>query len=215
MRRMLTRRADRQPVDITGRVFDALTYLVVRPGQLVERRVLMDALWPNVVVEDGNLSQTIHTLRRVLGEKAGEHRYIVTVPGRGYQFVAEVKMRAAVGAPTAQPVQPAASAPPSRRPKWILAAGAIALLVVGVVGALTWRRSRAAGGPSGGLCSTFEGKRCGVSKRSRVAALSRPSEIMALPNITMSEGDESRPPDGIFMLLSTRNAGLYLPSFVS
>ena len=96
MRRVLTSRTSGRPVDITGRVMDALIYLVERPGQLVEKKALIDAVWPNVVVEEGNLSQTIHTLRRVLGEKAGEHRYIATVPGRGYQFVAKVASRSAV-----------------------------------------------------------------------------------------------------------------------
>src|SRR3982751_2767189 len=89
MRRVLTSRVDGRPVEITARVMDALIHLVERPGQLIEKRALIEALWPNVVVEDGNLTQTIHTLRRVLGEQAGDHRYIATVPGRGYQFVAE------------------------------------------------------------------------------------------------------------------------------
>src|SRR6185436_4588280 len=98
-------------------------------GQLIEKKTLIDALWPNVVVEDGNLTQTIHTLRRVLGEKAGEHRYIVTVPGRGYQFVAEVRERAAtVPTPMAEPSLATERAPtieaaaPPHRPTWKWAA---------------------------------------------------------------------------------------------
>src|SRR5215831_12429370 len=53
----------------------------------------MEAVWPRVVVEEGNLSQAIYELRRALGERPDEHRYIVTVPGRGYQFVADVVRR--------------------------------------------------------------------------------------------------------------------------
>ena len=136
-RRVLLSR-DGQPADITGRVMDALIYLVERPGQLIEKKALIDAVWPNVVVEEGNLSQTIHTLRRVLGEKAGEHRYIATVPGRGYQFVAEVKERAAavvspvapVPTPTPEPVPTPA---PTRRPIWVLATVGLALVVLVVL----------------------------------------------------------------------------------
>lgn len=94
LRRVLVSRADGQQVAVTGRVLEALVYLVERPGQLVEKKALVEALWPHVVVEEGSLTQTIHTLRRILGERPGEHTYIATVPGRGYRFVAEVTVRA-------------------------------------------------------------------------------------------------------------------------
>ena len=51
---------------------------------------MLDAIWPNVVVEENNLNQCISTLRRVLGERPTEHRFLVTEPGRGYRFVASV-----------------------------------------------------------------------------------------------------------------------------
>jgi TolB-like protein/DNA-binding winged helix-turn-helix (wHTH) protein len=130
LRRVLVSRADGQQVDITGRVIEALVYLVERPGQLVDKKTLIEALWPHVVVEDGNLTQTIHTLRRVLGERPGEHRYIATVPGRGYRFVTEVRVRAAQAEPDAIP---------SRRPKTVLAGGALAIVLLVVVAVLAWR----------------------------------------------------------------------------
>jgi TolB-like protein/DNA-binding winged helix-turn-helix (wHTH) protein len=140
-RRVLATRADAKPVDITGRVLDALIYLVERPGQLVDKKTLIEALWPNVVVEEGNLSQTIHTLRRVLGERAGEHRYVVTVPGRGYQFVAEVKERTSQALADATPVPTAEIAPEaaSGRRMWIPAAVVFALFALIVIGLLAWR----------------------------------------------------------------------------
>ena len=70
----------------------------------------MQALWPDTVVEESNLTQTVSTLRRALGEQRGENRFIVTDPGRGYRFVAEVKT------PTPEPVPVAATAPPSPPP---------------------------------------------------------------------------------------------------
>lgn len=92
LRRVLLSRPDGRPLPITGKVFDTLLYLVERAGQLLDKRLLMQALWPGIVVEESNLTQTIHTLRRVLGERPEEHRFIVTVPGRGYRFVADVRV---------------------------------------------------------------------------------------------------------------------------
>jgi TolB-like protein/DNA-binding winged helix-turn-helix (wHTH) protein/Flp pilus assembly protein TadD len=92
LRRVLSSCNDGQPLQVTGRVFDTLLYFVERPGQLLDKRTLMEALWPNLVVEESNLTQTIHTLRRVLGERPDDHRFIVTVPGRGYRFVAAISV---------------------------------------------------------------------------------------------------------------------------
>jgi DNA-binding winged helix-turn-helix (wHTH) protein/Tol biopolymer transport system component len=79
-----------EPVPLPSRAFETLRYLVERSGELVEKASLMKAVWPRVVVEENNLSQCIFTLRRVLGEEAGERRFILTIPGRGYKFVAPV-----------------------------------------------------------------------------------------------------------------------------
>ena len=81
-----------KPVTLTPKVFDTLLYLVRRRGDLVEKDDLIRAIWPDTVVEENNLNQNISTLRRVLGESRGENRYIVTVPGRGYRFVASVRI---------------------------------------------------------------------------------------------------------------------------
>ena len=53
----------------------------------------MEAVWPDSIVEENNLAQAIWKLRQVFGETPGSHSYIVTVPGRGYRFVAEVNRR--------------------------------------------------------------------------------------------------------------------------
>ena len=103
-RRVLSSRTDGLPLQVTGKVFDTLVYLVEHAGQLLDKQTLLAALWPNVVVEESNLTQTIHTLRRVLGERPGEHRFIVTVPGRGYRFVADVRVTPSQD--TAQAVAP-------------------------------------------------------------------------------------------------------------
>jgi TolB-like protein/Tfp pilus assembly protein PilF len=105
--RQLYTDAGREPIALTARVFDTLLYLVEHHGELLEKRTLIRAVWPNVVVEENNLNQNISTLRRALGEVPGEHRFILTVPGRGYRFVAEVRTL-----PATQPT-PVAAPPPA------------------------------------------------------------------------------------------------------
>ena len=115
--RLLRSRADGKPVPLTSKVFETLLYLVEHRGELVEKTTLMQAIWPNVVVEENNLNQNISALRRVLGESATEHRFIVTVPGRGFRFVASVKT--VTTSPPVQPTgadgaaRPAPSSPPA------------------------------------------------------------------------------------------------------
>lgn len=92
--RMLYALPANRPVDLQPRVFDALVYFVERPGELLGKRELLQALWPSVVVEENSLSQVVSQLRKALGEKPSEHRYIVTAPGRGYRFVAAVRILA-------------------------------------------------------------------------------------------------------------------------
>jgi eukaryotic-like serine/threonine-protein kinase len=75
------------PVPLTPKVFDTLLLLVQNGGQTLSRDELMKAVWPDSFVEEGNLTQNISVLRKALG---GADRYIVTVPGRGYQFVERV-----------------------------------------------------------------------------------------------------------------------------
>lgn len=92
------------PVALTPRVFDTLLRLLERSGELVDKDELMQAVWPSRVVEENNLNQAISALRRALGETRGEHHYVLTVPGRGYRFVAEV--HAASSADPAQATKP-------------------------------------------------------------------------------------------------------------
>jgi DNA-binding winged helix-turn-helix (wHTH) protein len=87
----LVRRRNGAPVPLAPKVFETLLYLVQHGGAVLDKDRLMEAVWPDSVVEENNLNQNISALRRALGEGPGSHRYIVTVPGYGYRFVAEVK----------------------------------------------------------------------------------------------------------------------------
>ncbi len=79
-----------ETLPLTPKAFDTLLILIANRGKVVLKAELIDRLWPDIAVEENNLTQQIATLRRCFGERAGDHRYIVTVPGKGYSFVAPV-----------------------------------------------------------------------------------------------------------------------------
>jgi DNA-binding winged helix-turn-helix (wHTH) protein len=85
-RRRRLERTGGETVELGTKPFDALVFLVEHAGEPVSRKALIDALWPDTVVEENNLTQVVSALRRVLGEG-----YIVTLSGRGYQFVGDVR----------------------------------------------------------------------------------------------------------------------------
>lgn len=78
-------------VPLTPKVFEILVALVERRGHLVEKEELMKLVWADAFVEEANLARCVHTLRKALGENRHEHKYIETVPKRGYRFVAVVR----------------------------------------------------------------------------------------------------------------------------
>jgi len=115
-------------VPLTPKSFDTLVYLVVRAGHLVEKEELMKAVWPDSFVEDGNLSRTIHDLRRALGQDKNGNKFIETIPTKGYRFVAEV-----VPVETVHPKTDSASAPaipPRSNTRRLLPILAIGIIVV-------------------------------------------------------------------------------------
>jgi len=101
--------ADR-PIRIGSRGLDLLIALVERAGELVAKDDLIARVWPDTTVENDNLRTQIALLRRALGDSRGGARYVVSVPGRGYQFVAPL-IRSNAQQP---PAPPAASREPPR-----------------------------------------------------------------------------------------------------
>ncbi len=83
---------DDQPVPLPPKAFETLLVLVQHSETLVLKDDLMKSVWPDTFVEESNLAQNIFVLRKTLAEAAGDHRYIVTVPGRGYRFTEKVRL---------------------------------------------------------------------------------------------------------------------------
>ena len=88
-KRLLLR--DGQSVALNSKTFDLLLTLVENRGEVLGREELLEKVWNGQFVEEGNLTVQISALRKIFGEKKDEHRFIVTVPGRGYSFVADIE----------------------------------------------------------------------------------------------------------------------------
>src|SRR5918997_678037 len=82
---------DGVPVELNARYLDALTLLATEAGKLVSKDRFLDEVWNGVPVTDEALTQSIKTLRRVLGDDAASPRFIETVPKHGYRFIAPVE----------------------------------------------------------------------------------------------------------------------------
>jgi DNA-binding winged helix-turn-helix (wHTH) protein len=80
-----------KPVRLGSRAFDILAALIERAGEVVGKEELMARAWPQTFVEEANLKIQVSALRRALGDGQAGKRYVVTVIGRGYNFVAPVR----------------------------------------------------------------------------------------------------------------------------
>ena len=90
-RRLRLTGPDGAAIRLKAREFRTLAHLAAHPGEVVEKQRLLDAVWPGTVVEENNLNQAISALRRILGDSRDDPRFIVTVQGRGYCFIAPVR----------------------------------------------------------------------------------------------------------------------------
>ena len=137
-------------VALTPRVFSTLLYLVENAGRTVSKDELLQALWPNRIADEANLSQAISTARRMLGADASI--FIMTVPGRGYKFTAPVFVasspnHATLNAPPSPSPELLSDAPTQRRSSW---ARIFVIALIGVLGVgLCWFVLRHHQPPSG------------------------------------------------------------------
>jgi DNA-binding winged helix-turn-helix (wHTH) protein len=143
------------PVPLPPKAAEILLVLLARSGETVSKEELMLAVWPDSYVEESNLTQNIFLLRKALGETAQDNGTIITIPGKGYRLVAEVRQvsdgEAAPGAMAADelPANPEQlAAAPAGRPAagrlrwlWLLAPG---LVLIALIAALVWHRQQQA-----------------------------------------------------------------------
>ena len=128
--------SDGAPVVLTAKAFDVLGHLLEHRDRVVDKTELLDAVWRGRVVEENSLTQAVSNLRRALGAEAGDHRYIVTVPGRGYRFVADVEIDPDEGPPAMVGSGGSLSTPARATHRWSVLLGA--LLAFGLVAVIAW-----------------------------------------------------------------------------
>jgi len=88
-RKRTVSRAD-SPISLTPKAFDVLLFLAQNPNRLVTKEELLQAVWGDTFVEEGNLTQYIYHLRKALADNPEDARLIVTIARKGYQFTADV-----------------------------------------------------------------------------------------------------------------------------
>lgn len=129
-RRVLSRNGT--AVSLSNKAFEVLTVLIRDRDRVVGKEELLTKVWSDTVVEENNLTVAVSALRKALGEESGDRRYVVTVPGHGYRFAAEVQV-------VAQPVRGSSSpltaeGAPRLDQRWVMIAiGIAALLAVGIL----------------------------------------------------------------------------------
>lgn len=130
---------------LTGKPYDVLRYLVEHAGQALSKEVLLQAVWPNTVVEENSLTQVISGLRQLLGEVPGDNRYIVTIPRKGYRFVSAVETIAVPGTSMA-----AAGGGTARNRTRLFRFGILGVLIIVAAAAAhtVWRRNHESAGSS-------------------------------------------------------------------
>jgi TolB-like protein/DNA-binding winged helix-turn-helix (wHTH) protein/Tfp pilus assembly protein PilF len=134
---------DGEPIALAPKVLETLLVLVASRDRVVSKDELLERVWNGAAVEEGGLARNISVLRKALGEKPDQHRFIVTVPGRGYRFVADVREETPAR-PDVEAVEPAlpervtVKRTPSRR--FVLAGAALAAAGLAL---LIWRPTQA------------------------------------------------------------------------
>lgn len=157
VRRLLLR--DGEAVQVTPKALSILLVLLESRGRVVGKDELIRQVWASAYVSDANLTQNVSSLRKALGERAGDSRYVVTIPGQGYCFAATVELVDKAPLPSALQVMPQAipqafpledpSPVPEARPPALPRPGlriVLGLLVLVLVLVLSWSLAQVARG---------------------------------------------------------------------
>jgi DNA-binding winged helix-turn-helix (wHTH) protein/TolB-like protein len=198
---------DGTPVHLSARAFDTLLALVRHQGEPLSKEYLLKTVWPGVIVEENNLNQAICCLRKLLGDSKVEPRFIQTIPGRGYCFVAKATAAARESATMAAAAPVPELPPPSvRGPAWVRKratsvfpsgrpayAGATLLLVASALGLIAM--SLRDGAPDGARLPMSSG----LSVVSR-ARLSQPDIIPDSVAVMPLTNLNAPPDDGLFAI---------------
>ncbi|HTO89418.1 MAG TPA: winged helix-turn-helix domain-containing protein [Thermoanaerobaculia bacterium] len=130
-----------EPVSLRPRVFDTLLALAQRPSEIVTKEELLDAVWPDTVVEENNLNQNILALRRLLERHPEDGLRIETIPRRGYVLVVPAPKETVGPAPVALPPPARGSSTAAPAVRLQVAATILALLAAALAFGWIWKRA--------------------------------------------------------------------------
>jgi DNA-binding winged helix-turn-helix (wHTH) protein len=88
-KRLLLRNGE--PIWLNPKTLDLLVVLIESRGEVLTKDTLLEKVWPDQIIEEGNLKVHVSALRKAFHQIGNDHRFIVTVPGRGYSFVADLE----------------------------------------------------------------------------------------------------------------------------
>jgi DNA-binding winged helix-turn-helix (wHTH) protein len=188
-RRVLSRRGER--IHLTAKPLDTLIALVMRPGATVSKQELMEVVWKNTAVTEDVLVQAIGEIRRALGEKTGDDRFVQTVPRQGYRFVMPVRRAVPPDTGSVPDDNPAPMAPASLR-RWLLP---VSLAVLGGLAGTIWFVSRWVATTAGAPASDRAAERSLPSDSVRLDSVSAYGTIHAGGVVATVDGDKSRNAD--------------------
>ena len=189
---------DGRPLPLSPKAFDLLLALVEHQGETLSKQDLLDLVWKDQFVEEKNLTVHVTALRKVLGEKKNEHRFIVTVPGNGYKFVAELRRSTNGHVPKGPAVESdiptvsgagndAAQAGPSTR-NWLFPGIlAITVLLAVIFGAYLWQNRRKTEIPSTASPQNISIKRLTSDGKVTSTALSPDGKLFAYSKVDSEE----------------------------
>lgn len=172
----LLRNGERLPIN--PKTYHLLVALIEEHGHLVEKDVLMKALWPDSFVEEANLAFTVSLLRKTLGDDAHRPRFVETIPRRGYRFIAEVTEASGAGVIPPNASEESALARPIL--KWRpLAAGLILLLLISAATGIWYAKTRPPRESAPILLANFSSEQLSVDGRVKSAAISPDGKNLA------------------------------------
>ena len=182
---------DGEPVTIAPKVFETLAYLVQNHGRLIEKGELLEGVWADSFVEEGNIAYNVRQLRKILGDDAREPRFIETVARRGYRFIASVEKIGPID-PVAETDTAASLLDPGRsinrrmgNPIALASVGLVALLVL-TAGIYSWQQERPSQAKSlwaidesAGTFSPLSSRKVTQTGLTSAAAISRDGKFIA------------------------------------
>ena len=179
---------DGKTIPITPKMFDLLLVLVQHPGRVLGKEFLLQSVWPDSFVEEGNITFNVRQLRKALDDDAQAPSYIETVPRRGYRFVADVEEivegQVVVPESDSETVRQGVSDAPRGSRSFLFPAIAGSLVILAAVGVGTWFVLNQVAGATTVLSTPFASEKLSTTGTVSGAAISPDGKTVVYSNRT-------------------------------